>query len=371
LNTSNILYYIALSKIPFVGGHVARNLISYCGGIKEVFDTKSHRVLKTPGVGTKIVESIQKHKATALGLAERELVLLEKNNIRCIPYNHIEYPQRMLFCQDAPLYIFIKGSTNLNAAKVLSFVGTRQASDYGKEMTEMIISELAPYNVLIVSGLAYGIDIAAHKAALKYGLPTVCVLAHGLSKIYPQANAVVANKMLNEGGAWVSEYTFDMDAERQNFPSRNRIVAGMADATVVIESAIKGGSLITAEIALSYQRDVFAIPGRTHDTRSQGCNYLIHQQKATLCSSAKDIINTMGWGEANEVKSNKLIKDYSHLDEQEQFLVGIIKDNSNIIQIDTLIEKSGKDRSIVLSTLLGLELKGILKTQKGSCFELI
>lgn len=371
MDTSNILYYIALSKIPFVGGQVARNLISYCGGIKEVFDTKSHRVLKTPGVGTKIVESIQKHKTIALGDAEKELVLLEKNNIRCIPYNHSDYPQRMLFCQDAPLYIFKKGNTNLNASRVLSFVGTRQASDYGKEMTDTIISELAPYNVLIVSGLAYGIDIAAHKAALKHCLPTVCVLAHGFSKIYPQANASVAHKMLDEGGAWISEYTFDMDAEKQNFPSRNRIVAGMADATVVVESAIKGGSLITAEIALSYQRDIFALPGRTYDTRSQGCNYLIHNQKAILCSSAKDIITTMGWGEVNEVKSNKIIKDYNHLDEQEKLLVGIIKDNSNIIQIDTLIEKSGKDRSVVLSTLLGLELKGILKTQKGSCFELI
>lgn len=371
MDTSNTLYYIALSKIPFVGGQVARNLISYCGGVKEVFDTKAHRILKTPGVGGKIVESIQKHQSKALDLAEKELILLEKNNIRCIPYNHTDYPQRMLFCQDAPLYIFVKGNINLNAARVLSFVGTRQASEYGKEITDTIIGELAPYNVLIVSGLAYGIDIAAHKAALKYGLSTVCVLAHGLSKIYPHANASVAHKMLNEGGAWISEYTFDVDAERQNFPTRNRIVAGMADATVVVESALKGGSLITAEIALSYQRDVFAIPGRTNDTRSQGCNYLIHNQKATLCSSAQDIVNTMGWGEINVKKSTKSIKDYSHLNEEEQFLVGIIKDNSNIIQIDILIEKAGKDRSAVLSTLLGLELKGILKTQKGSCFELI
>lgn len=364
-------YYIALSKIPLIGSQVARNLISYCGGVSEVFHTPLAKLLKIPGVGQKIIDNIKNHRATAWALAEKEMQVMEKNNIQCIPYTHERYPNRLLFCQDAPLYIFVKGETDFNTAKVISFVGTRQASDYGREMTEALIKDLEPHNVLIVSGLAYGIDIAAHKAALKYNLPTVCVLAHGFSKIYPHANTAIANKMLSQGGAWISEYTFDTDADRQNFPSRNRIVAGMSDAVVVVESALKGGSLITAEIALSYQRELFAVPGRVQDTKSQGCNHLIKTQKALLCNSAKDILNTMGWDSSINTKTKQTTKDYSFLEKEELHLVDILKGNSNIMQIDLLIEKSEMQRSAVISILLGMELKGIVRNQKGSCFELI
>lgn len=322
-------------------------------------------------MGERIAKSIQDNKASALAFAEREMVLMQKNNVRCLPYNHPDYPQRLLFCQDAPLFLFVKGETNLNSKRVLSFVGTRQASEYGKEMAEQLIKDLVSYDVLVVSGLAYGIDLASHKAALKYQVPTACVLAHGLSSVYPQANTSVAKKMLEQGGAWISEYSFETEPEKGFFPSRNRIIAGMADAIVVVESALKGGSLITAEIALSYQRELFAVPGRAQDIRSQGCNYLIHSHKATLCTSAKDIVESMGWDSTTEKPQKKTYKDYSHLEGVEKLLVEIIRQNADIIQVDMLIEKSGIDRSKVLSVMLGLEIQGIVKTRKGSSFELL
>jgi DNA processing protein len=264
--------------------------------------------------------------------------------------------------------LYFKGDTDLNAKKVISIVGTREATDYGKDLCEKLIRDLAGYEVLIVSGLAHGIDAYAHRAALDQNLPTVCVLAHGLDNMYPAINRPLAMKMLEQGG-WLSDFMSRTKADKENFPRRNRIVAGISDATIVVESKAKGGSLITAEIANSYSRDVFAFPGRVDDLSSAGCNNLIRQHKAALVQSAADVIYMLGWEKTIGINSPIQKQLFIELKPNEELIVSILKEKQQL-PIDDLCLLCKLPMSIISSVLLTLEFAGIIKSLPGKVYRL-
>ncbi|MBK7431830.1 MAG: DNA-protecting protein DprA [Bacteroidetes bacterium] len=296
-----LIYKLALHLLPGIGPVSARNLVSYCGGVKEIFHTRKSDLQRIPFIGTERAKEILKYKN--FNKIQEELDQIKKNKIETLFYLDKNYPQRLRNCEDAPILLFYKGNADLNSEKIISIVGTRHITSYGKEFTEKFVKEISEYRPLIISGLAYGVDIQAHKSSLKYGLPTVGVVAHGLDKMYPADNAATAEKMLLNGGL-LTEYIHGTKPERDNFPARNRIVAGLTDAVIVIESATRGGALITAEIANSYNRDVFALPGRINDLYSKGCHALIKQNKAMIFESAADIADAMNW---NQKKSRSSI----------------------------------------------------------------
>ena len=280
----NLLYHIALTSIPNIGSITAKKLIAYTGSVSQIFNDKKSTLEKIPGIGAFNAQNIIQNKDFALNLAQHELSFIEKHNINALTYLEDNFPKRLIQCEDGPLVIFSNGEFNFNSQKVISIVGTRNATDYGKEFCENLIFDLMPHKPLIVSGLAFGVDICAHKSAIKNNLPTIGVLAHGLDRIYPAIHTSTAKQMLENGGL-VTEFRSGTNPDRENFPKRNRIIAGLSDLTIVIESSKKGGSLITADLANSYNRDVFALPGRINDTQSEGCNALIKQNKAHLIQS--------------------------------------------------------------------------------------
>ena len=275
----DLLYKIALTKIPLVGAVTAKHLISYCGGVDEVFRARKKDLLKVPGVGEQTAESILNQQV--LDAAEREIEYIEKHDIKPLFYIDKNYPQRLRSYNDAPVMLFFKGTANLNYHRIIGVIGTRTPSPHGVGICEEIVEGLSKYKPLILSGLAYGIDIAAHRKSLELGLETVAVLGHGLANIYPSHHSQVAMEMTRQGGL-LTEFASHVGPERENFPMRNRIVAGLCDALVVVESAQKGGSLITAHQANGYNKDVFAVPGRIKDKYSQGCHQLIKRNQAHL-----------------------------------------------------------------------------------------
>ncbi|MEG1545542.1 MAG: DNA-processing protein DprA, partial [Tannerellaceae bacterium] len=291
---SQLIYQIGLTKINGVGDITARQLLLSLGDAEAVFTEKNRLLEKIPNIGTKTITAIKDPQV--LVEAEKELAFIEKNHIRTYFLADDNYPKRLRECADAPILFYFKGQTDLNAQRIVSIVGTRSITDYGRSLTETLLKDLAASfpDMLIVSGLAYGVDICAHRNALKQGLPTVGVLAHGLDRIYPPSHRGTAVEMLQQGGL-LTEFTSGTMPDRPNFVMRNRIVAGLADATIVVESAEKGGSLITADIAFSYARDVFTFPGRTTDVHSRGCNALIQQNKAALITSAADLMRALRW----------------------------------------------------------------------------
>ncbi len=301
MQSNELLYDIALTQLFMVGPRTARALIEHFGSAEAVFN-ESPELLRTIGnVGAYI--SDKGYQEQALKRAEAELDFIIKNNIKALKFDTPDYPTRLAQCPDAPQILYQYGNCNLNAQKFVAIIGTRNATKYGRDLTDDLVKTLAASNpdTVIISGLAYGIDIAAHKAALEYGLPTVGIVAHGLDHIYPQVHRQYASQMIQSGGAILTEYLSKTNPDPQNFVQRNRIVAGMCDVTVVVESAIKGGSLITANIANDYNRDVMAFPGRVGDKTSEGCNKPISQHKAEITTTADDLINLMGW---NAPKTN-------------------------------------------------------------------
>lgn len=360
----NLKYEIALTLIPNIGDILAKRLVAYCGSPQAVFEEKRSSLEKIPGIGTAYANNIITHKV--FETAEKEMLFIEKNNITPLFYLNSNYPKRLTHCEDSPVMLYFKGNGNLNAEKIISIVGTREATEYGKKICEQLIADLAPHNATIVSGLAYGIDICAHKAALDNSLPTICSLAHGLDRIYPSIHQGTANKMLEKGG-WLTDFTSNTNPDRANFPRRNRIVAGMADATVVIESKKSGGSLITAEIANSYNRDVFAFPGRVDDTHSEGCNSLIKQNKASLIQSAADLVYILGWQQKKKTKAPMQKQLFIELSADEELLVSILRDK-NTSTIDDLCISSNMPMSKVSTLLLTLEFSGIVKSLPGKVY---
>jgi DNA processing protein len=366
MNDEN-LYRIALSLIPGVGSVLARNLVAYAGSVEGVFRQSFQALKKIPGIGEVNARRIKNKQI--FERAENELKFIEKYKIDVLFYTDKNFPRRLKNCVDAPVILYSKGKMNLDEQRVVSIVGTRNATDYGKEVCEKLIRDFAErnYPVLVVSGLAYGIDIQAHKMALKYGIPTVGVVAHGLDKIYPSLHADTARKMLGNGGL-VSDFPSGTKIDPANFIRRNRIIAGLADATIVVESAVKGGALITADIAASYNRDVFAFPGRADDTFSRGCNRLIRLNGADLIEGIDDLEFFMGWesGKKEKIVQSTLFVD---LTAEEQKVVDLLQSKGELF-IDQISAELKIPTSKASALLLNMEFKNLLLALPGKMYRL-
>lgn len=368
MNKDLLLYQIGITLIQGVGSINAKKLISYLGSIEAVFKEKKPKLLKIPGVGESLANEIINQQV--LFRAEEEIKFIEKENINTVFYLDKKYPERLKNCEDSPILFYYKGDVDFNSPKILSIIGTRNSTSEGRENTEKLIEDLTNcgHNPVIVSGLAYGIDICAHKAALKNNLQTFAVLGHGLDTLYPAQHRSYAEKIINQG-ALISEFHSKSRADRQNFVKRNRIVAGISDATIIVESAEKGGALITAEMANSYNKDVFAFPGRVTDKYSEGCNKLIKSNKAVLIENYKDIEYILGWDISD--KKHKPIQTalFYEFTEDEKKIIEILKEE-NDLYIDTICTRTNLQMSKVSAMLLNMEFSGIIKCLPGKIFSL-
>ena len=290
---AELLYQLALTEVPNIGCVHAKILAQQFGTAEKIFKAKQQLLERIEGIGEIRARSIKAFN-NFTG-AEDEIKFIEKYKIKPLFITHKDYPKRLLNCYDSPTLLYYKGEAGLNSEKIIAVIGTRSHTDYGKQITEKLIEDLAEQNVVVISGLAHGIDAIAHKAALKNNLLTVGVLAHGLDQVYPAQHTRLAKDMLKSGGGLLTEFRSKSKPDKHNFPTRNRIVAGMSDATIVVETGIKGGSMITAELANNYNKDVFAFPGKVTDTKSAGCNYLIKNNKAVLLTDAQELIELMSW----------------------------------------------------------------------------
>ena len=355
---------IAITKIPKVGPITARNLISYCGGLDEVFKTKQKNLEKIPGVGPKLASVILKKEY--FDIAEKELRFLEKKEVTPLFFLDDNYPRRLKHFDDAPVTMYYKGTADLNHPRIVAIVGTRKPSKMSTMMCEELVEDLKAYNVLVVSGLAYGIDATAHKKCLNLDMDTVGVLGHGLNKIYPAQHRQLAEKMLHQGGL-LTEFTSNMGPDAGHFPMRNRIVAGMCDALVVVETGKKGGSMITAQYGNEYSKDVFAIPGRINDVHAEGCNHLIKTHRAALIDSAADIGYILRWDEINQQEGEAAAINLTESETQIASHMRLSED----IGIDQLTIASKFNPSEVASCLLTMEFKGLVKALPGKRYMLI
>jgi len=365
--TIQTLYQIALTLIPGVGDISAKSLLAYCGSAEAIFNEKKSNLSKIPGIGDKTAKSIVSQNV--LLTAEKEISFIESNNVQPVFFTDVDYPERLKHCADGPVLLYYKGKKNLNDNHFVSIVGTRNITDYGRKFTEEIVESLRPYNVCVVSGLAYGIDISSHKAALKNKMSTVGVLAHGLDRVYPSLHTNIAREMQENGGL-LTEFISGTNPDRENFPKRNRIVAGISEVTIVVEAAKKGGALITAELANSYNRDVFALPGRLGDQYSEGCNMLIKSNKACLIQSVKDIEYIMGWSKKPAPSKNIQKQLFVSLDEKEKTFLGAFEGEEKM-HLDVLSVKLQIPVSKVFATLTMLELKGVVKVHPGKAYSLV
>jgi len=362
-----LFYKIALSLVPGIGGILARNLLDYCGSPKQIFSESLKSLMKIPGIGEINARRIK--NANVCKEAERELAFIKKYNINVFFYTDKHYPRRLKSCPDAPIIIYSKGKADMDSQKVLSIVGTRHATEYGRIVCEQLIRNLSArnYSVLIVSGLAYGIDISAHKYSLKFNIPTVGVLGHGLDRIYPSLHSEVARKMLYNGGL-VTDFPSRTRIDPTNFIRRNRIIAGLSDATIVVESAEKGGALITADIASSYNRDVFAFPGRSNDVYSRGCNRLIFTNGAGLIQGIEDLEYLMGWEDTGVDKSAEP-ELFVDLTAGQKKIVDLLKKKEKLF-IDQISSEMKLPVSKVSTLLMELEFKNVLTALPGKIYEL-
>jgi len=358
------IHRISLTLIEGVGDVLAKQLISYCGSVEAIFKEKKRLLEKIPEIGPKTAAAIAGFKK--FDRAVKELEFIRKHNIQQFFYLDEDYPARLKNCYDAPVLLFYKGTDSVNKPRMVAIVGTRNATEYGKNFTLKLVDELAEMKAVVVSGLAYGIDIAAHKACLHAGVETIGVMAHGLDRIYPQAHSQTARKMISQGGL-ITEHISGADPDRENFPKRNRIIAGLCDAVIVVEAAKKGGALITADIANSYNRDVFALPGRIDDSYSEGCNMLIKSNRAALIQSAADIRYIMGWEEDSKLKSTKQKQLFVELNTDEKKLYDFIN-TTQPSPIDAIVIFSGMQPSKVAGILLNLEFAGVIRCLPGKVF---
>lgn len=362
----SLLHQIALTNLKNIGATLSKTIVAYFGDAEKVFAGNEKRLMKVPGIGEKTVAGL--NFTEALRKAEAEVKFVEKHNIDVLLYTDPRYPKRLKNCPDAPLLLYSRGKANLNTQHVISIVGTRNATDYGKLLCKQLIEELQQYNVLIVSGLALGIDVAAHKECLRLNVPTIGVLGHGHDRLYPSQNKQVAEKMLEQGGI-LTEYPSGTRPDREKFPARNRIVAGMADATIVVEASIKGGALITAEIANSYNRDVYAFPGRLGDEFSEGCNFLIRNNKAGLITCMADVAYSLGWEKSDSVKPKEQLALPIDLPDDERLILSILREYKTLA-IDELTIKTGMPMSQLAMALLVLEMQGFITSLPGKVYRL-
>lgn len=360
------LYKIALSKIPGVGGVIARNLVSYCGGPEEVFKCKKRKLMKVPGVGEQLAANITDPEV--LLAAEKELVAVQHDEITCIFYLDDAFPERLRHLPQSPVLLYTHGNMNLNPEHSIAIVGTRKPTPYGKAKCEQIVEDLVPYHPLILSGLAYGVDITAHRAALHHHLPTIGVMGSGFGNVYPRAHYSVAKNMMTNGGL-ITEFGYETGPDRENFPARNRIVAGLADALIVIESARSGGSMITTAFADAYHKDVFALPGRAGDIASEGCNYLIKTHKAHLIENGQDLAELLRWT-SPKPDAGIQRKLFADLTDSEQLIIELIGSHGDK-HIDLLATQSKLQLSELASVLLSLEFKGVVRALPGKRYLIV
>ena len=363
---------LALSRVQVPQLALIRELIETVGSAKELLENGDNIGDIVPEASPRLHQllcdrSLVEH-------AEKEMEFIESKGIKLICFGDEAYPCRLAECADAPLVLHSLGNADLNARRIVSIVGTRHASEYGKALCENFVADLARFapGTLIVSGLAYGIDVCAHRAALKAGLPTIGVLAHGLDRIYPGAHRATAKQMLDNGGL-LTEFMSGMEPFPSNFLQRNRIVAGMADATVVVESASKGGSLVTASLALGYDRDCFAFPGRVNDQYSQGCNELVSRNRAALITSAYDFVEAMNWETTTAKKSAEELQTelFPNLSPEETTVMTALRNSSDGLQVNQMVVQLNIPINKLLPLLFEMEMKGLVKAVAGGCYRAV
>lgn len=363
----NLLYVLALQNVARIGDITAKKLINNCGSAEAIFKEKKSNLLKIDGIGTTTISDV--FSTYHFEEAEKELKFIKDNDIKCLYFMDENYPEKLKHCIDGPILLFQSGDINLKKQRIISIVGTRKITTYGAAFCEQLVEQLAPFNPVIVSGFAYGTDITAQKAALKHNLQTVGCLAHGLNQIYPKVHKKYVADIEKHGG-FLTEFWSTSNPDRENFLKRNRIIAGLSEATIVIESAEKGGSLVTADIANSYNRDVFAVPGRTTDSQSVGCNNLIKYQKAQMLTNPMDIPYILNWQLEDNKKPAIQKQLFVELEVDEKAIYNYLKDNSKQ-QLDTIALECEMPIFKVASLLLNMELKGVIRPLPGKLFEVI
>ena len=366
LKEEKLLAILRLQRCKAVGSILAKKLIVNVGDIEQVFKERTAVLSKINGIGAHALKHLFDTKN--IKLAEQELKYIKENSINYSYFLEDNYPENLQHCIDSPILLFKDGNLDFSNKKIISIVGTRNISSYGRGFCKQLISDLAEYNPIIVSGFAYGVDICAHKAAIENNLQTIAVLAHGFEQIYPKVHKKYINQV-NENGGFLTEFWSEETPLRENFLKRNRIVAGIAKATIIIESASKGGSLVTADIANSYDRDVFAVPGRSTDIYSKGCNNLIKNNRAHLLNSASDIVKMLNW---DVQEKSKLIQKqlFLELDENEQKIYDLLYEKGQQL-LDVISLECNIPIFKLSSILLQLELKGVLKPLPGKMFEIV
>jgi len=361
-----LVYRIGITLIPKIGNVLAKSLISYCGSAEAVFSASKKELIRIPGIGEGIAKAILKQNV--LSKAEEEICFLEKFEIRPLYFLEPDYPQRLKHFEDSPVLLFYRGTADLNQLRPVSIVGTRKPTSYGRKMCEQLIHELQPYQPLIVSGLAYGIDITAHRKCMELGIETVGIMGHGMQRIYPAQHRRTALDMLENGGI-LTQFHFRAEPNREHFPMRNRLIAGMCDALVVVETKKQGGSIISAKLANAYHKDVFAFPGRLTDKMSAGCNHLIKTHQAAVIESAADLVYLLNWDQQGP---NAPIQQqlFVELSEAEQQIAGKLREGIQK-SVDSLSYETQMSAGQLSALLLGLEFKGIVRSLPGKIYELV
>ncbi|MDO7137260.1 DNA-processing protein DprA [Algibacter lectus] len=367
MTENDLLYALALQHVPNIGDITAKRLISHCGSAEAVLKEKRTNLLKIDGVGQVILEGLA--KPHHLKEAEKEMRFIEENNIKVSYFENIDYPEKLKHCIDGPILLFQSGNIDLKKQHLISIVGARKITTNGIAFCEKLVETLKPYNPVIISGFAYGADITAHKAAIKHGLQTVACLAHGLDQIYPKVHKKYMVDMEKNGGFFTDFWSTD-NFDRNNFLKRNRVIAGLSEATIVIESAEKGGSLVTADIANSYNRDVFAVPGRTTDSQSVGCNNLIKQQRAHMLTTPLDVPYILNWQLQDAQKPAIQKQLFVELDTTEKVIYNYLKENEKQ-QLDIIAINCNLPIFKVAGILLNMELKGVVRPLPGKLFEIL
>ncbi|MFT7351092.1 MAG: DNA processing protein [Flavobacterium sp.] len=370
MSETELFYLLTLLQTDGVGDIVAKKLLNHCQTAEEIFQSKSNILASIDGIGPILIKKLKAQSASKL--AEAELKFIQNNEIQTYFYKDADYPDKLKHCIDGPTLLFGSGNMKMNQQKIISIVGTREITSSGMDFCRKLIEDLAPLNPIIVSGFAYGVDIFAHKTAMDLNLQTIGVLAHGLNQVYPKMHKKYVAKMETNGG-FLTEFWSNSNPEKENFVKRNRIVAGMSEATIVIESAEKGGSLITANLSNDYNRDVFAVPGRTTDKFSQGCNNLIKTQRANLLTSAADILYILNWKvEDDSKKESKAIQKqlFVSLDAEEQKVYDYLQITGKQ-QMDIIALECDFPIYRISSLLLNMELKGVVRPLPGKLFEAI
>ncbi|HAQ08839.1 MAG TPA: DNA-protecting protein DprA [Bacillus bacterium] len=367
-NLENLRYHLALSLAPKVGPGVFKAIIAYSGSAKAFFHLNKGKASKIPRVGEKLLE-IRQQAESLLQKADELINLSKKKGFNIHSSSEQEFPSRLKMQEDGPVVLFTQGKGDLEFERSVGIVGTRSATAYGKSITRKIVEDLLPYQPVIISGLAYGIDIEAHRAALQVGLPTIAVMGSPITQIYPAIHKKTAEQ-LQETGILMSEYAPGSTMVPGNFPARNRIIASLSDALIVVEAAEKGGALITAEIAYSYNKDVFAVPGNLQSPFSEGCNHLIRKMKASIYTGPGDIAEALFWSKPGEEKVKKPVLDLAGRDEEDTAILRLLLEKGES-EIDQISYQTEIPLGMLSSRLLSLEFEGIVKSLPGKKYKLL